>query len=114
MQLPSDSEVFKEVVIEKIKTYCDTDIWPFEYEIFMAWLSNFDCKIEEYLALQMLDSLIIRSYEMAKASYARLLYGPVRQYLVQNTPIQTGSIQQWKTHLTKGSLNGQLRFVMVN
>jgi len=113
MQLPNNSEAFKAMVIEKIKTYCDTNIWPFESEKFTAWLANFDSKTEEYLALQILDSLIVRSYEMAKASYARLLYGPVRQYLIQNTSIATGSIQQWKSHLEDGALSNQLRLAPV-
>lgn len=110
MQLPHNSEAFKSIVIEKIKTYCDTNIWPFEYEIFSAWLSNFTCKIEEYLALQILDHLIVRSNEMAKASYARLLHGEIRQHLLDNTALNVGSIQKWKSHLAKGTLCQKLRF----
>lgn len=109
MQLPDNSEIFKSIVIEKIKTYCDTNIWPFEYELFAAWLGNFDCEIEEYVALQMLDNLVVRSNDMAKASYARLLHGPVRQFLKKHSPINTGSIQNWKTCLVNGSFKSQLR-----
>jgi hypothetical protein len=113
MQLPNNSEAFKSIVIEKIKTYCDTHIWPFEYELFSAWLSNFACKIEEYVALQILDNLIVRSNEMARASYARLLHSDVRQHLLENTTLDVGSIQKWKSHLTKGSLSQKLRFAPV-
>jgi hypothetical protein len=113
MKLPNNSEAFKSIVIEKLKTYCDTNIWPFEYEQFSAWLSNFPCKIEEYVALQILDNLIVRSNEMAKASYARLLHGEIRQHLLENTVLDVGSIQKWKSHLTKGSLCHKLRFAPV-
>ena len=65
MKLPVNSENFKEIVLEKIRTYCDTNIWPFEYDYFAAWLNNFDCPIEEYLALQMLDNLIVLSISSA-------------------------------------------------
>ena len=110
MQLPSNSEIFKSIVIEKIKTYCDTNIWPFSFEQFAAWLNNFDCDKEEYLALQILDSLIVRSNNMAKASYARLLHGPIRQFLLDNTSINIGHLPKWKEQLTSGSLSNKLRF----
>jgi hypothetical protein len=113
MQLPNNSEAFKSIVVEKIKTYCDTNIWPFEYESFSAWLNNFKCKTEEYVALQILDHLIVRSYEMAKASYARLLHGEIRQHLLESTDLDVGSIQKWKSHLTKGTLCQKLRFAPV-
>ena len=113
MLLPNNSEIFKNIVIEKIKTYCDTKIWPFEYVQFSAWLNNFDCKTEEYLALQILDSLIVRSNEMAKASYARLLAGPVRQHLIEHTSIKVGAISKWKTYLRNGTLSHKLRFTAV-
>ncbi|RPA64104.1 hypothetical protein EGC86_02195 [Shewanella frigidimarina] len=113
MLLPNNSEAFKIIVIEKIKIYCDTNIWPFEYEQFTAWLNNFDCKIEEYIALQFLDNLIVRSKEMAKASYARLLYGPIRQYLSENTSINVETIPKWKEKLRSGELSKDLRFCPV-
>lgn len=114
MLLPNNSETFKNIVIEKIKTYCDTKIWPFEYDQFLAWLDNFDCKIEEYLALQILNSLIVRSNDMAKASYARLLHGPIRQYLIEHTSINVGTIQKWKADLDSGKLNDSLRMAPVS
>ncbi|MCL1090061.1 hypothetical protein L2744_10725 [Shewanella profunda] len=113
MQLPNNSEAFKNIVIEKIKTYCDTNIWPFEYEQFTAWLNNFDCEIEEYVALQILDNLIVRSKDMAKASYARLLHGPIRQYLDENTTINVESIPKWKERLRDGKYSKELRFCPV-
>lgn len=113
MLLPENSENFKTIVLEKIRTYCDTGIWPFEFEKFAAWLHNFDCKIEEYLALQILDSLIVRSKEMAKASYTRLLYGPVRQNLIEHTSIKIGHIQDWKKQLKYAHLCSDIRFAPV-
>lgn len=113
MHLPENSETFKSIVVEKIKTYCDTNIWPFSYEQFAAWLSNFDCKKEEYLALQILDNLIVRSNSMAKASYARLLHSTIRQFLIENSLIEVGTIQKWKSHLVNGTLAQSLRFCPV-
>ncbi|AUZ83797.1 phosphoribosyltransferase-like protein [Methylophaga nitratireducenticrescens] len=113
MQLPENFEQFKSVVLDKIKTYCDSNIWPFDYEDFSGWLHNFDVDLEEYIALQLLDSLIVRSYDMAKASYSRLLFGSLRQYLIDHTTLPIGSIQQWKKHLKSGSLKNQVRFAPV-
>jgi hypothetical protein len=113
MQLPNNSEAFKSIVIEKVKIYCDTNIWPFHYEQFTAWLNNFDCKIEEYVALQFLDNLIVRSKDMAKASYARLLHGPIRQYLEENTSINIETIPKWKEKLKNGTYSIDLRFCPV-
>jgi hypothetical protein len=113
MLLPNNSEIFKSIVIEKIKTYCDTNIWPFSFEQFGAWLNNFDCKKEEYLALQILDNLIVRSNNMAKASYARLLHSTIRQFLLSNTCINVGNLPKWKEHLSAGSLSKHLRFCPV-
>ncbi|WP_289282843.1 MULTISPECIES: phosphoribosyltransferase-like protein [unclassified Methylophaga] len=113
MQLPENFEQFKSVVIEKIRTYCDTNIWPFDYEIFSGWLNNFENALDEYLALQILDSLIVRSYDMARASYSRVLFGPIWQYISEETSIPIGKIDDWKSHLRSGALNKQIRFAPV-
>jgi len=110
MLLPENSEHFKIIVLGKIKTYCDTNIWPFDYDKFTGWLKNFDCKIEEYLALQILDSLVVRSNEMAIASYSRLFVGSLRQYVIEQTSIDIGTIPSWKTSLKRGTLNKNIRF----
>jgi len=110
MQLPNNSEAFKSIVVGKIRTYCDANIWPFEYERFTSWLANFDCKIEEYVVLQILDSLIVRSNDMAKTSYSRLLSCDVRQHLISHAFIKSLSIEKWKRHLLNGSLNNVMRF----
>jgi hypothetical protein len=110
MQLPNNSEAFKSIVIEKLKTYCDTNIWPFDYEKFTAWLNNFDCKKEEYVALQVLDNLIVRSNEMAKVSYSRLLNCDIRQHLISHSFINDISISEWRNQLLNGSLSDFLRF----
>lgn len=113
MYLPENSEQFKSVVIEKIRTYCDTKIWPFDYDQFIGWLHNFDCKIEEYIALQILDSLIVKSKDMSIAGYERLLCGSIRQHLNKHTSIDVGSISEWKKKLKNGSLSNKLRFTSV-
>ena len=113
MYLPDNFEQFKIVVLEKIRTYCDNNIWPFEYEKFCGWLNNFDQELEEYLALQILDNLIVRSKEMAIASYSRLLCCELRQFIVENTEINTGPIENWKRKLIRGSLNRDIRFAPV-
>lgn len=113
MFLPDNSEQFKQVVIDKIRTYCDSNIWPMNYDKFSGWLHNFDCKIEEYIALQILDNLIVRSKEMAISSYERLLCSAVRQHLLKHTTIEVGTISEWKKKLKDGSLNNNLRFASV-
>lgn len=113
MQLPDNSDLFKNKVTDKIRTYCDTKIWPYEYDQFAAWLSNFDCEIEEYLALQILDNLFVRSKDMAKASYSRLLDGNVRQHLIEHTSVEVGSIQTWKKTLSNGGLSSKLRMAPI-
>ena len=113
MHLPENFEQFKTAVLEKIRTYCDSNIWPFEYEKFCGWLNNFDQPLEEYIALQMLDSLIVRSKEMAIASYSRLLSCELRQYIVENTDVNPGSIESWKKKLKQGSLNKDIRFTPI-
>ena len=76
MNLPNNSVAFKTIVIEKVKTYCDTNIWPYSFEQFAAWLNNFDDDLEEYLALQIIDNLIVRSNNMAKSAYCLLYTSP--------------------------------------
>ena len=87
MKLPNNSVAFKSIVIEKVKTYCDTKIWPYSFEQFAAWLNNFDDDLEEYLALQIIDNLIVRSNSMAKSGYARLFNSKIRPFLLENTDI---------------------------
>ncbi|CAI4152343.1 conserved hypothetical protein [Alteromonas macleodii] len=113
MKLPVNSENFKEIVLEKIRTYCDTNIWPFEYDYFAAWLNNFDCPIEEYLALQMLDNLIVRSNEMARSSYSRLINCEILSLLNERKVVENLSIWKWKERLKSGALNGIIRFCPV-
>lgn len=113
MHLPENFEQFKTVVLEKVKTYCDSNIWPFEYEKFCGWLNNFDQPLEEYLALQVLDSLIVRSKEMAIASYSRLLSCELRQFIFENTEVNPGSIDNWMKKIKQGSLNKDIRFAPV-
>jgi len=113
MQLPNNSDIFKNIVTEKIRTYCDTKIWPYEYDQFAAWLHNFDCKIEEYIALQLLDNLIVRSKDMAKSSYSRLLDGQIRQHLIQFSNLEIGTIHEWKNKLSHGTLANRLSITPV-
>jgi len=110
MHLPDNSQQFRALVLGKLRTYCDTKIWSFSYESFTCWLNNFDCKIEEYLALQLLDSLIVRSNEMAIASYERVFCQSVRQHLIKHNLIDVGTVSQWKEKLKNGSFNNELRF----
>ncbi|MBA6408860.1 hypothetical protein H4J63_05780 [Pseudoalteromonas sp. 5Ae-yellow] len=113
MYLPNNSAAFKTIVIEKVKTYCDTNIWPYSFEQFAAWLNNFDDDLEEYLALQIIDNLIVRSNNMAKSAYARLFNSKIRQFLLENTEIKTGTLQNWRSHLKNGTLSNDIRFTPV-
>lgn len=113
MELPDNWFLFKEIVIDKIRTYCRANIWPFQFEDFAAWLHNFDDEKEEYFALQLLDSLIVRSNDMAKVTYARLLHSDVRQYLIGESIISNISIPKWKQNLKQGGLSSVLRFAPV-
>tara|TARA_B100002049_G_scaffold237209_1_gene226844 strand:+ start:6775 stop:7674 length:900 start_codon:yes stop_codon:yes gene_type:complete len=110
MKLPNNSVAFKSIVIEKVKTYCDTKIWPYSFEQFAAWLNNFDDDLEEYLALQIIDNLIVRSNSMAKSGYARLFNSKIRPFLLENTDINTGTLQNWRSHLKNGTLSNEIRF----
>ena len=110
MELPENWSIFKAVVIEKIKVYCDSNIWPFQHEDFISWLANFNDEREEYLALQILDNLIIKSKEMTVAGYSRLLHSEIRQFLVENNLIECNTIDSWKTKLKNGGLNKFIRF----
>ena len=113
MELPENWPSFKRIVIEKLKTYCDTKLWPFPYEELASWLSNFDDEKDEYIALQLLDSLIVRSNDMAKSCYARLLHSSLRQLLLEKELIPSLSIPQWKVKLKNGELKDQIRFASV-
>lgn len=111
MELPDNWESFKTIVKDNIKTYCKSDIWPFQYEQFTAWLNNFDDPIDEYLALQLIDSLIIRSSKMAKVGYARLLHGQLRQLLIDENIINSKvNIEKWKRQLKTKGLQEIIRF----
>jgi hypothetical protein len=110
MILPDNWILFKKIVLEKLKLYCDSRIWPFQFDALAAWLGNFDDEIEEYLALQLLDSLIVRSNEMAKASYARLMHSDLRSYLIDNQITNRTTITNWKNQLKNGGLNSIVRF----
>ena len=110
MKLPNNYAAFKSIVIEKVKTYCDAKIWPYSFDQFAAWLNNFDDELEEYLALQIIDNLIVRSNSMAKSGFARLFNSKVRQFLLENTDIKVGSLKKWRNHLKNGSLSSEIRF----
>ncbi len=113
IQIPSNVDIFKRVVTEKIQIYCDTKIWPYEYDQFTAWLNNFDNDIDEYVALQILDNLIIRSHDMAKASYSRLFDSTLRQHLIEHSNLCIGTIEEWKEKLKNGRLNTHVRIAPV-
>ncbi|MBQ4812698.1 hypothetical protein J8M20_15165 [Pseudoalteromonas luteoviolacea] len=113
MELPENWSSFKRIVVEKLKIYCDTGLWPFRFEDLASWLSNFDDEKDEYLALQLLDSLIVRSNDMAKSCYARLLHSSLRQLLLEKGLITQVTLPQWKRKLESGDLKHQLRFASV-
>lgn len=110
MKLPDNWTQFKKNMLEKIKMYCNSNIWPFPYSDVTAWLKNFDEPIEEYLALQILDSLIVRTSETTKASYSSLFNSKLRQTLIEEGLISNMPIAEWKMHLKKGSLNRIIQF----
>jgi hypothetical protein len=114
MRLPENSHEFRTHVLDKLRVYCDAKIWPFEFDQFTRWLSNFDCKIEEYLALHLLDSLIVRSNDMAVASYERLFYGELRQHLIKNAIIESKPLKVWRDQLAHGYLCKSIKFIPVN
>lgn len=113
MQLPDNWVFFKSAVLSKVQVYCDTGIWPFKYERFTAWLSNFDTSEDEYVALHLIDSLIVKSHDMAKSGYARLIHGELRQHLIAEKKINPISIPVWKEKLKSGGFNSILRFSAV-
>jgi len=114
MKLPDNWVLFKSLVLEKIKVYCNTGIWPFDYDLFTSWLSNFDDKTDEYVALHLLDSLIVRSNEMAVSGYSQLLKSDLRQHLIKNNLIDKNlSISSWTNALKRGSLYTKLQFIPI-
>lgn len=110
MKLPDNWTQFKKSMLEKIKIYCNLRIWPFEYSQIAAWLGNFDEPIEEYLALQILDSLIVRTDDTAKVSYSSLFNSKLRQTLIEEDLIEDMTISEWKSHLKRGSLTKVIQF----
>jgi hypothetical protein len=111
MKLPNNWMLFRSLVLEKIRTYCALKIWPYDYDIFTTWLSNFQSPEDEYVALHLLDSLIVRSKTMAVAGYSRLLHTDLRVYLQKNNIINPGmSIKDWMTAIKSRSLGKQIIF----
>ena len=111
MELPPNWELFKKMVLSSIKLYCGTKIWPFKYENFTAWLNNFDNELDEYLALQLIDSLIVRSNHMAKVGFARLLHSEIRQTLIEKEIIdETVDLVSWRRLMQVGGLQSKVRF----
>lgn len=112
--MPENFPEFKSYVLEKLKVYCDAKIWPYEFDRFTRWLSNFkDCETEEYVALHLLDCLIVRSNEMAIASYERLFCGDVLQHLISNSIIDKITLSEWKNKLKFGHISKKIKFLPV-
>jgi len=115
MELPDNWLLFKNKVKENIRLYCNSGIWPFKYQQFTAWLNNFDDPLEEYVALQLIDSLIVKSNIMVKVGYARLLHGQIRQLLIDQEVInKKTNIEKWKFQLRNGGLQETIRFSPVH
>lgn len=111
MELPPNWVLFKQIVLDNVKLYCGTNIWPFKYESFTAWLNNFDNELDEYLALQLIDSLIVRSNQMAKVGFARLLHSQIRQTLIEKKVIDESiDITKWKRFMRVGGLQKTIQF----
>lgn len=111
MQLPHNWLVFKQMVLSNVKLYCATNIWPFKYEKFTAWLNNFDSELDEYLALQLIDSLIVRSNQMAKVGFAKLLHSQIRQTLIEKQVVDESiDLVQWKRLMRVGGLQNKIQF----
>lgn len=111
MQLPPNWLVFKRMVLSNVKLYCATNIWPFKYETFTAWLNNFDSELDEYLALQLIDSLIVRSNQMVKVGFARLLHSQIRQTLIERQVVDESiDLVQWKRLMRVGGLQNKIQF----
>ena len=113
MKLPNNWTLFKSMVLEKIRTYCKLGVWPYDYDKFTSWLSNFNTHEDEYVALHLLDSLIIRSNEMAVSGYSRLLHGDLREYLIKKELIDSKSINEWMMSLKSTSLKNKITFLPV-
>lgn len=113
MNLPEQSEEFKARVLDKLRVYCDTKIWPFDFDQFTKWLGNFDCKTEEYLALHLLDSLIVRSNDMAIASFEKLFNSSLRQECIRTNIIANMPLKSWKEKLKHGYLAKNIKFMPV-
>lgn len=116
MKLPDEWKVFERHVTEKVKTYCDNQIWNKPYAEFAAWLNNFkDNNKDRYTALHFLDALVYRSKAMARASYSRYLSLSLRQFLIDEQRLElTISLSEWRKYLSTGwggSIN--LRFCAV-
>lgn len=116
MELPDNWTLFKKNVLNKIEFCCSTNISPIRYEKFSAWLNNFEGDTKsEYIALQILDSLIFRSKDMIQASYSRLLYGEIKTLIFSKID-ETHKFQKfkllsnWKYQLKHGGLSQYLRF----
>src|SRR5690606_14287297 len=60
-----------------------------------------------------LDSLIIRSNEMAISGYSRLLHGDLREYLLKKELIDSKSISDWMTSLKSTDLKNKITFLPV-
>lgn len=111
MQLPPNWLLFKRMVLSNTKLYCATNIWPFKYESFTAWLNNFDDELDEYLALQLIDSLIVRSNQIAMVGFARLLHSDIRQTLIEKEVINESiDIIKWRRNMRVGGLENLIQF----
>lgn len=111
MQLPPNWLLFKRMVLNNVKLHCATNIWPFKYENFTAWLNNFNNELDEYLALQLIDSLIVRSNQMAKVGFARQLHSQIRQTLIERQVIdESMDLVQWKRLMQVGGLQNKIQF----
>jgi hypothetical protein len=111
MKLPNNWMLFRSLVLEKIRTYCALKIWPYDYDIFTSWLSNFQSPEDEYVALHLLDSLIVRSKAMAVAGYSRLLHTDLRVHLQKNTIIDSDmSIKDWMAAIKSRKLANIITF----
>jgi len=101
--VPSNLEAFKTLVLGKVRTYCRTGIWPWHFDTFAAWLSNFESGEDEYIALQLIDSLIVRSESMAIAAFAKLLSTDLLQYLITQRIVPPEiNIKSWRKQLKDG------------
>lgn len=115
MQLPPNWLGFKTIVLNNVRLYCITGIWPFRYENFTAWLNNFKDEKDEYLALHLIDCLIVRSQEMAKVGYAKVLHSEIRQVLIDRGVIDSKiTIPKWKKKLIQGGLESKIRFAPIH